>query len=63
MFPEMAHESAYKGANIMLRTAGYTAPIRHSWHVTNQANAFCNLMFTVSGRLVQLDGRRHDLQL
>ncbi|MEL7512196.1 MAG: nitrilase-related carbon-nitrogen hydrolase, partial [Cyanobacteria bacterium J06554_3] len=31
MFPEMARECAYKGADIMLRTAGYTAPIRHSW--------------------------------
>ena len=28
MFPEMARECAYKGAEIMLRTAGYTAPIR-----------------------------------
>ena len=48
MFPEMARESAYKGANIMLRTAGYTAPIRHAWQVTNQANAFCNLMVTAN---------------
>ena len=31
MFPEMARECAYKGAEIMLRTAGYTAPIRHAW--------------------------------
>ena len=30
----------------MIRTAGYTAPIRHSWQITNQANAFCNLMYT-----------------
>jgi formamidase len=30
MFPEMARECAYKGAEIMLRTAGYTAPIRES---------------------------------
>jgi formamidase len=30
MFPEMARESAYKGAEIMIRTAGYTAPIRHA---------------------------------
>ena len=29
MFPEMARESAYKGAEIMMRTAGYTAPIPH----------------------------------
>ena len=69
MFPEMARESAYKGANIMLRTAGYTAPIRQSWHFTNQSNAFCNLMYTASRlpgrhrRHVQLDGRRHDRQL
>src|SRR5881394_1122178 len=34
MFPEMARESAYKGANVMLRTAGYTAPIRQAWHVS-----------------------------
>jgi formamidase len=31
MFPEMAREAAYKGAEIILRTAGYTAPIRHTW--------------------------------
>ena len=48
MFPEMARECAYKGAYIMLRTAGYTAPIRQSWHFTNQSNAFCNLMYTAS---------------
>jgi formamidase len=56
MFPEMARESAYKGANIMLRTAGYTAPIRHAWHVTNQANAFCNLMYTANVCLAGSDG-------
>ena len=44
MFPEMARECAYKGAEIMIRTAGYTAPIRDAWRFTNQANAFCNLM-------------------
>src|SRR4051794_17569771 len=42
MFPEMARECAYKGADIMLRTAGYTSPIRHAWKITNQANAFSN---------------------
>ncbi len=56
MFPEMARECAYKGANIMLRTAGYTAPIRHSWKVTNQANAFCNLMYTASVCMAGTDG-------
>ncbi len=29
--PEVSRELAYKGADIILRTAGYTAPIRHSW--------------------------------
>lgn len=56
MFPEMARECAYKGADIMLRTAGYTAPIRHSWRITNQANAFSNLMYTVSVCMAGTDG-------
>lgn len=56
MFPEMAREAAYKGAEIMIRTAGYTAPIRHSWQVTNQANAFCNLMYTASVCMCGSDG-------
>jgi formamidase len=56
MFPEMARECAYKGAEIMIRTAGYTAPIRHSWQITNQANAFCNLMYTVSVCMCGSDG-------
>lgn len=56
MFPEMARECAYKGAEIMLRTAGYTAPIRHSWEITNQANAFQNLMVTASVCLCGSDG-------
>ena len=56
MFPEMAREAAYKGADIILRTAGYTAPIRHAWKITNQANAFQNLMVTASVCLCGSDG-------
>jgi formamidase len=56
MFPEMAHEAAYQGAEIMLRTAGYTAPVRHAWQITNQANAFCNLMVTASVCMCGTDG-------
>jgi formamidase len=56
MFPEMARECAYKGADIMLRTAGYTGPIRHAWQITNQANAFCNLMYTASVCMCGTDG-------
>ena len=56
MFPEMAREAAYKGAEVMLRTAGYTAPIRDSWRFTNQSNAFCNLMVTASVCMCGSDG-------
>jgi formamidase len=56
MFPEMAREAAYKGAEIILRTAGYTAPIRHAWKITNQANAFCNLAYTASVCMCGSDG-------
>ncbi len=48
MLPEVAREAAYKGANVILRTAGYTYPIQHSWRITNQANAFSNLAYTAS---------------
>jgi formamidase len=56
MFPEMARECAYKGAEIILRTAGYTAPIRHAWAISNQANAFSNLAVTASVCLCGSDG-------
>ncbi len=56
MFPEMAREAAYKGAEIILRTAGYTAPIRHAWRITNMSNAFCNLAQTASVCLSGSDG-------
>jgi formamidase len=56
MFPEMAREAAYRGAEIMIRTAGYTAPIRQSWKFTNQANAFCNLMVTANVCMCGSDG-------
>jgi formamidase len=56
MFPEMARECAYKGAEITVRTAGYTAPIRQSWHFTNQANSFHNLMVTANVCMCGSDG-------
>jgi formamidase len=56
MFPEMAREAAYKGAEIMLRTAGYTAPIREAWRFTNQANSFQNLMVTANVCMSGSDG-------
>lgn len=56
MFPEMAREAAYKGAEIMLRTAGYTAPIREAWRFTNRSNSFCNLMVTANVCMSGSDG-------
>ncbi len=56
MFPEMARECAHKGAEIMLRTAGYTAPIRDAWRFTNQANSFQNLMVTANVCMCGSDG-------
>jgi formamidase len=56
MFPEMSREAAYKGAEIMIRTAGYTAPIRDSWRFTNQSNSFCNLMVTANVCMCGSDG-------
>ncbi|KEF54365.1 formamidase [Exophiala aquamarina CBS 119918] len=55
MFPEMAREAAYLGAELLLRTAGYTSPIKSSWEITNRANAFTNLMYTVSVALAGAD--------
>lgn len=46
--PEVAREAAYRGANVILRTAGYTYPIKHSWRATNIVNAFTNLAYTAS---------------
>ena len=56
MFPEMAREAAYKGAEVMLRTAGYTAPIREAWRFTTPANAFQNLMVTANVCMCGSDG-------
>jgi formamidase len=45
-----------KGAKIMIRTAGYTAPIRDAWRFTNQSNSFCNLMVTANVCMCGSDG-------
>lgn len=56
MFPEVAREAAYLGANVLLRTAGYKFPMQQAWEITNQANAFHNLAFTASVCLAGEDG-------
>lgn len=56
MFPEVSRELVYKVADIILRTAGYTRPILHSWRITNQANTFCDLAYTASVAMCGSDG-------
>ena len=56
MFPEMAREAAYLGAEVMLRTTGYISLIKQNWELTNRTNAFMNLMYTVSVALAGTDG-------
>ena len=56
MFPEVAREASYRGANVLLRTAGYKFPLRQSWRITNEANAFHNLAYTASVCLAGEDG-------
>jgi hypothetical protein len=34
----------------LIRTAGYTAPIRDAWRFTNLSNGFCNLLVTANRR-------------
>ncbi|WOC13319.1 formamidase [Gordonia sp. MP11Mi] len=56
MFPEVAREASYLGANVLLRTAGYRLPFANAWRITNEANAFCNLAYTASVALAGHDG-------
>lgn len=56
MFPEMWREAAYKGANVILRTAGYTAPIRCTWRTSNAFMAFATQSYTASVCLCGSDG-------
>lgn len=56
MFPEVAREASYRGANVLLRTAGYKFPLKQSWRITNEANAFQNLAYTASVCLAGHDG-------
>jgi len=53
MFPEMAREAAYKGAEVMLRTAGYTAPIRANVCMCGSDGTFDSMG---EGMIVNFDG-------
>jgi formamidase len=56
MFPEVARECAYKGAEIMIRIAAYSRSVRSQWHTAARADAFANLMYTASVCSVGEDG-------
>lgn len=56
MFPELAREAAYKGANVYIRISGYSTMTANAWDLTNRANAYHNLMYTLSVNLAGYDG-------
>lgn len=56
MFPELAREAAYNGANVYIRISGYSTQVQDQWILTNRSNAFQNLMFTASVNLAGYDG-------
>lgn len=55
MFPELAREAAYKGANVYIRISGYSTQTQDQWIMTNKTNAFQNLMYTASVNLAGYD--------
>lgn len=56
MFPELAREAAYKGANVYIRISGYSTQVNDQWIWTNRTNAWQNLMYTISVNLAGYDG-------
>lgn len=56
MFPELAREAAYKGANVYIRISGYNTQVNDQWILTNRSNAYQNLMYTLSVNLAGYDG-------
>lgn len=55
MFPELAREAAYKGANVYIRISGYSTQVNDQWIITNRTNAWQNLMYTVAVNLAGYD--------
>lgn len=56
MFPELAREAAYKGANVYIRISGYSTQVKDQWIMTNRTNAWQNLMYSASVNLAGYDG-------
>lgn len=48
MFPGLAREADYKGANVYIRISGYSTQVNDQWIITNRTNAWQNLMYTVA---------------
>lgn len=55
MFPELAREAAYKGANLYIRISGYSTQVNDQWIWTNRTNAWQNLMYTLAVNLAGYD--------
>ncbi|WP_310620376.1 nitrilase-related carbon-nitrogen hydrolase [Flexibacterium corallicola] len=47
-YPEIAREAAWKGANVIIRTAKYMYPWDHIWGITNQVRAYENQSYVVA---------------
>jgi len=56
MFPDVAREAAYRGANVLVRISGYSTQVNRQWILTNESNAWQNLMYTISVNLAGYDG-------
>ena len=55
-FPRWRVNAPTMAPRIMIRPAGYTAPLRAAWRFTNQANSFQNLMATANVCMCGSDG-------
>lgn len=55
MFPEIAREAAYKGANVYITISGYSNFVAKQWKIVHQSNAWQNLMYSMSVNLAGYD--------
>ena len=47
-FPEAYREATYNGANVIIRTSDYIAPMQRRWEITNQSGAMANNVYVVA---------------
>lgn len=59
MFPEIAREAAYKGANVYLRISGYHSEGPEYCLLADRSNAFQNMMYTAGVNLSGHDGAHY----